>query len=186
MQIIHAYQAQTLCKTSSDLHCWIDIAALPSQPESISHLLGYRHLIVEVHLYSGEARDICDHHLCHTASTRLPNFNYLLPLWHRRIVINKICSWQVANTSSTTSTYLASPNHKQCSGPQIPPRSLQEENSTYTWLYKSKKFLGNGASRSVFVLPGCEFISACLTLLQQLTLRGYQPPIHWFSKNGNP
>ena len=68
---------------------WIYVTTLPFQSESISHLLVYQCIILEAQLYSGEAWNVDDHHLCCIASTCLLNFRYLLPPGYIGIVINK-------------------------------------------------------------------------------------------------
>ena len=104
-------------------------------------------VILEAHLYSGEAWNVYDHYLL------LPVCQTFATIWHRGIVTNGIYLWQVNNAGPIASIALVSTISQQYSGatrtPQSPPgRELR----TLTLDPTAKRCLGNETTHSVLLI----------------------------------
>ena len=129
-------------------------------------------------MYLGEVWYVYDHHLSHIASTCLPNFLYLLPFGHRRVVTNKMYPWQAGNADPTASTALTSSVCQQCSGTPRSPLFYPGREQHLCLTPQARIIFWNETTHSVLLFfPGCEFIHACLTC--------YNNPINPLSEDCN-
>ena len=141
-----------------------------AQPERISDLLGYQHLILEAHLeYAGDGWAVYDRRFRQIAATRLGT------PWARR----DGDLWNMAFASSQRRPYCqhcfgSTHSSEQCSG--APDTSFSERKA----LTQTEDLPGMEL-HTVFV-PRLSVHPCLFNLLQRPTLEGQQPQIHSLSK----